>query len=226
MKRFVLIVSIASVGTMLAVYAYREWLRNLYSGLSADKIADMQLNNSLTFLCAAGIVLIVLGMVLFARSLANFNSQSRVPRMPVQHWQQEPEYIEGTYWEKDQPVQRAIQQPYRVTVPIMYENGVPYPSGIETRELVLHSVGEDQDGHEVQLDVPFKYLERFANCDTPARTDKQWSGKPTIFYECQRWFFAHGLLEDYGQTKVWRGRYPKDVRLKWLNQYIPEDQRQ
>ncbi|MFZ4773922.1 MAG: hypothetical protein ACOYM3_01075 [Terrimicrobiaceae bacterium] len=110
------------------------------------------------------------------------------------------------------PARIQLPSPRYIDVPTYHANGQPQPLAAE---IVLRS--NDADGQP--LEVPYRYLLRFARCITPKR--EEWTGKPQQFYQCQAWFDAHGFLQPQGQTRVWRPEYPLPSRLEWLQQFEP-----
>lgn len=208
----VLIVTLAAVAAVGfgVVAALRAIFGGLFEGLDTNKLADIA---TLGVVFTIGIVLLVRSGDLAGALIWRGRTQSRRDDGPVidTSWRELPEYR--------QPVAQ-LPAPQRIRVPVYSAMGQAKPVGVQpatSSDTVLESVTHDAEGRTVKLEVGYRYLLRFASLKTPARSE--WTGKPSLFYECQRFFDAHGFLRPEGQTKVWRDEYPVESRKAWLYQF-------
>lgn len=110
-----------------------------------------------------------------------------------------------------------LAQPRRITVPISYNQGAPVPFGMVAEHADIDPVMRSVLPDDTELAVPLKYLIRFAKMERPTRVE--WVGKPQLFYDAQRFYSAHGMMQDSGSTKAWRPEYPARKRAEWLQQF-------
>lgn len=208
MRAIIATVAIIATAGFGVVAALRAVFGGLFDGLPTDKLADL----------ATVAVVFTLGVVVLVRSgdwmgalIWRGRTQPRRDDGPVidTSWRELPEY---------RPPVAQLLPPERIRVPVYTAMGQTRPIGAQPSiDTVLESVTHDAEGRAVKLEVPYRYLLRFAALPTPARSE--WTGKPTLFYECQRFFDAHGFLRPEGQTKVWREEYPLEARREWLYQF-------
>lgn len=206
LKAFIVGAGGVALVVILLLGAYRNWKASLYSGLTSDKIADLDASNMA--MLVFGILLVVVVVVVLWAARTNHPRAERA---------QDNDTAVDTTWRElgnVRPPQAQLQAPRYIDVPVMYNRGASQPLGAE---MTLRSQVEDKDTHEqIELTVPYRYLLRFAKCASPSRSE--WTGKPQLFYDAQRWFDAHGFLKAEGQTKVWRSEYPLQSRVEWLEQ--------
>ncbi len=206
----VVLAVIAAVGFGV-VAAIRSVFGGLFEGLSSGKLADL----------ATLAVVFIVGVVLVVRSgdwvgALIWRGRTSQPK-------QDAPVIEGEWRPAELSGYRApvaqLPAPRVVSVPRMNVNGTARPMGVPTPETVLTTAADDSEGKQTTLTIPIRYLYRFAKCPTPARSE--WTGKPGVFYEAQRFFDSHGFMEPNGTTKVWRECYPIRARMDWLEQFEP-----
>lgn len=114
-----------------------------------------------------------------------------------------------------QPPQAQLPEPQVITVPRYTNQGQAKPFNGP----VLRTTTQDDEGNDSDpVEVPLKFLMRFAGLDTPARSE--WVGDRGIYSECVKFFVSHGMLEKQSNNGYrWADAYPIETRRAWLMQF-------
>lgn len=199
-----------TIALVLALTIFRQWRANLYAGLTPTQIADIETSNMAAL--TAGIVL-VLVLVLVIWGIKR--TPARTDNTPDNYRHIETEWRELA---DPRPPQPQLPQPHYVNVPRYSAFGTSQPIGAQPETIVTTSTDDQADAP--QLEVPLKYLYRFAALDGPTR--ESWVGKTTAYTQARRFFALHGFLDSAGK---WRAEYPPPSRREWLEQFDQDTHR-
>ncbi len=212
----VVLAVVAAVGFGV-IAAIRAVFGGLFDGLSSSKLADLA---TLAVVFAAFVVLVVRSGDWAGALIWRGRTSQPKQDAPVidTTWRELPNY--------QQPMAQ-LPAPRTIRVPVYSAMGKPQPMGAPMAtatsapapETVLESFTRDNEGRTVKLEVSYRYLLRFASLKGPSRDE--WTGRPAAFYQCQKFFNAHGFLKPNGRTLVWKDEYPIESRKSWLYQFEP-----
>lgn len=198
MRNFLKAASAGTLALVVLLVAFRQWRATLYEGLPPGKVADIETDALAALVFGIALVLVVLLVVLATR---------RTPARTATT-------VEGDWHELAdvRPPTPQLPAPRYVNIPRYTAFGSAQPLGApRTPETIITTSTEDQ---AAQLEVPLKYLRRFAALDGPTR--EHWQGKTTAYTDARRFFTLHGFLDDAGK---WKPEYPLPSRRQWLEQF-------
>lgn len=206
---------------LLAVFAsfaavilvFRQWRMDLYATMQPAQLANID-----TMMILVTLVIIAGALGIFACGYAIAN---RKPRTEIYT---APDAPIDTSWRPYKPPQPQISAPQTITIPRYQVMNHAAPLGITEHTAttptapppMIRTVIDDSE-----IAVGLQYLVRYARMDTPTRT--AWTGKPQLFYECQKLFDAHGMMQRTANNgRTWKQEYPARVRAQWLQQFTAD----
>jgi hypothetical protein len=223
-KKFLYVVGGVLFTVAFLLIEFRQWRLSMYREMTMEQVADVETGELIFLFLGIGLVLVLVFI------LVGFMRGNTIS-LPT------PRYDGGINRVPQRP-RPQIREPLRINVPRLISGNQAQPldlvtddeEDIETTDWVNHeryavpsspdrilSTTYAADGATlpVQVDVSLNRLYQFAKLDGPSREGK-WRGKSTRYTDALKFFKAQGFLTPEGK---WKAEYPKDVRLKWLEQF-------